>query len=82
MKYSAVCPKCGEQNVVLIPGKVGAQSSQNTVGVGFLALNSIPVSRYVCLNCGYTEEWIDSDEHLRKIGSKYSRSTGKNDEFV
>ena len=39
---------------------------------GFSVLKSIGVTRYICRDCGFTEEWIDSKDDIEKINRLYS----------
>lgn len=65
MKKTGVCPKCGGTDVIRIPGGTASfgDSSQNFVTVG---LSSVPVDRYVCCACGFSEEWLRGDD-LKKV---------------
>ncbi|MGI5240315.1 hypothetical protein [Dactylosporangium sp. CA-139066] len=76
MKYTHVCPKCHASSVARVPGAVGAYGAGNNILVGITTFGAVPVSRYVCLNCGFVEEWIDTPEHLARLRQKYGQSTG------
>ena len=62
MKNTKRCPKCEGANIVRIDGNVGAYGTGNNVMVGASIFSAVKVNRYVCCNCGFTEEWIDTDE--------------------
>jgi hypothetical protein len=34
------------------------------------------VARYVCLNCGFVEEWIDNPHDLVRLYNKYGNPAG------
>ncbi|GAA3234270.1 hypothetical protein ACFO1B_23815 [Dactylosporangium siamense] len=70
MKYSGVCTKCRASDIVRIPGQTGAYGSGNNIQIGVWS-TPIPVSRYVCLNCGFAEEWVDAPQHLAKLREKF-----------
>lgn len=72
MKNTKICPKCNSDKIIRIPGETGAYGVGNNIRVGFLK-GTVNVSRYMCCNCGYTEEWIDSKEDIRKLEEKYNR---------
>ena len=60
MKRTGRCPKCGGRDLLAVePGLY------NSFPTGFFS--NAKIQRYVCRNCGYTEEWIaeDSMEKLR-----------------
>ena len=41
----------------------------------------IQLTRYICLDCGYTEEWVKDSEDLAKI-EKELRKNDNYDDFV
>ena len=73
MKTTSKCPKCASSEIVRIPGRTGAFGSGNNIPLGTTVFSSIPVSRYLCSRCGYSEEWVDSDSDLQKLRDKYRR---------
>ncbi|MCD1147481.1 hypothetical protein LQU94_05075 [Peptoniphilus sp. KCTC 25270] len=70
MKESGICPKCKGQDIVKIPGKVKDYGSGNNIQVGMTVLSAVPVHRYVCCSCGFTEEWVDLKD-VPKIKKHY-----------
>jgi Zn ribbon nucleic-acid-binding protein len=71
MKNSKKCPKCQSRDIVRIPGETRPIGIGNNVKVGFWDFNGIPVTRYLCGSCGYTEQWIDAAEDIDKIKDHY-----------
>lgn len=71
MKNSEICPKCQANDIVRIPGKVGAHGVGNNIIMGVTTLNAIKVTRYLCGTCGFSEEWIDDRRDLEKLKNKY-----------
>lgn len=65
MKKTGVCPKCGGADIVRVPGGVRStmDNTQNFVIRGF---QSAPVDRYICCDCGFSEEWL-REEDLEKV---------------
>lgn len=61
MKKNKICPKCGGNEIYLVYGDSGAYGSGNNIPLSYVgrAWNNIPVDRYVCGNCGFSEEWIE-----------------------
>ena len=55
MKRTKTCPKCGGTKIYEI---AGGRLMENVIPVG---LGFIPIDRYVCAFCGYSEEWIRED---------------------
>lgn len=79
MKDSNCCPKCKGTNVVRFDGYTGAHGAGNTVMVGMTIMSAVNVNRYICCDCGYTEEWIDkSDLENVKKNIQYSNRKTKN----
>jgi ribosomal protein S27AE len=68
MKNSNLCPKCKSGNIVRIDGYSGPYGTGNNVMTGSTIFSAVNVNRYICLECGYTEEWIDSGD-LEKIAN-------------
>ena len=68
MKNSKTCPKCKSADVVRIDGYAGPYGTGNNVMVGKSIFSAVNVNRYVCCDCGYTEEWIDTED-LEKISA-------------
>lgn len=72
MKNCRVCPKCNDKNIIRIPGLTGIYGVGNNIQVGFWK-GTVNVTRYLCCNCGYSEEWIDSEEDINKLKEKYNQ---------
>ena len=41
--------------------------------VGEPALHMVPISRMICGNCGYIEQWVDDPKDLEKLRQEYGR---------
>ncbi|MBQ8647365.1 MAG: hypothetical protein IJ484_04415 [Oscillospiraceae bacterium] len=68
MKNTHICPKCGGSDLVRIEGKVNQYG--NVVLTGVTVFSAVPVQRYVCCSCGFSEEWFD-EEHLDQLRSAF-----------
>lgn len=68
MKYKKICPKCNSKDVIRIHGTEGGYRVGNQIRLGLTNFSSVLVQRYVCMECGYTEEWIEKGdlEYLRE----------------
>ena len=62
MKHSNRCPKCGSADILRIEGKAGAYGSGNNIMTGATIFSAVLVHRYLCCDCGYSEEWIDKED--------------------
>jgi predicted RNA-binding Zn-ribbon protein involved in translation (DUF1610 family) len=60
MKNTNTCPKCGKHDIVRFDDFAGAYGSGNHVMTGSTVFSAVNVNRYICLDCGFTEEWIDT----------------------
>ncbi len=67
MKKTQNCPKCQSTDILRVPGE--GHDHIATGPLGFLT--SIPVTRYVCGDCGYAEQWVDSPDDLLRVREKY-----------
>ncbi|MGL5351905.1 MAG: hypothetical protein ACRDA5_01120 [Clostridium sp.] len=72
MKNRSDCPKCNSNDIIRIPGKNGAYGVGNNIPAGFLSV--ILVTRYLCGNCGYSEEWIDNKHDIEKLRNKFGNN--------
>ena len=73
MKHTNLCPKCRSTDIVRIDGSVGAYGTGNNVILGNTVFSAVKVHRYICCSCGYTEEWIDTDDLDRIKFSKKAK---------
>ena len=70
MKNKLTCPKCGCSNIIFIPGYIGTHGAGNNILTGSTIFNAVKVNRYVYGKCGYSEEWINTED-LPKLKKKY-----------
>lgn len=70
MKNTKSCPKCQSNDIVRINGYAGAYGSGNNIMIGMSILSAVGVNRYICCNCGFTEEWVDQEDIERIKNSK------------
>ena len=80
MKNTGVCPKCQSYHIVE-ESKKTSMSYNNYVTVKQNWAKFIFLVRYICLDCGYTEEWVKDLKDLKKIEKKLLKSDDY-DEFV
>lgn len=71
MKNTKVCPKCESTDILRIPGKHTGYGSGNIIMLGLTALGAVKVTRFVCEQCGYSEEWIENKEDIQRLIRKY-----------
>lgn len=68
MKNTKLCPKCQSADIVRIDGYTGGYGIGNNVLTGNTVFSAVNVNRYICCACGFTEEWIDTED-LKKVSS-------------
>lgn len=68
MKQSKTCPKCGCTEILRVEDLVGDRSINLVLGW----FSPVPVTRYVCCDCGYVESWVDS-RYLFDIRQRYEK---------
>lgn len=74
MRRGNGCPKCGGRAVVRVPDLPGRYSSGNNIYTTTLTLaGKIPVIRYVCLSCGYVENWVESPAQREKLAQRFGQ---------
>ena len=72
MRKTRTCVKCASKRVVRIPGNVGTYGVGNNIHLGgFSVYSAARVTRYLCVECGFSEEWIDDFVARKKIEAKY-----------
>ncbi len=70
MMYRRICPKCGSNDIVIVDGTAGAYGSGNNIMTGGTIFSAVKVDRYICVTCGFTEEWIRREELEKLARSK------------
>ena len=56
--------------IIRIPGRHHGYGAGNIINMGF-ARPTVKVTRYLCSNCGYVEEWIDDPSDIQRLKNKY-----------
>lgn len=71
-KKDKTCPKCNGKDIVRIPGYISTHGAGNNILTGRMVFNAVVVTRYLCMRCGFSEEWVEAKEDREKIRKKYS----------
>lgn len=71
MKIQKKCPKCGSQSITRIPAKDLGIGGGNIIKIKRSYVNAVKVTRYMCNDCGFLEEWVDNKEDIKKVVNKY-----------
>lgn len=71
MKNTQLCPKCDSYEVVRIKGGSAWTGYQNFIRAS--AIKMIFVTRYLCTNCGFSEEWVEASKDLDLLKKKFGK---------
>lgn len=72
MRQDHNCPKCQFSPMIRIPDHPSRYASGNNIYLSrFTLIEKIPVIRYVCPECGYVENWIDTKKDLYRIKENF-----------
>ena len=72
MKNSKTCPKCGSTKLLRVEDFSGDRGINLILGW----FSVVPVTRYACTTCGYTESWVD-DRYLDELKERYEKENRK-----
>ena len=81
MRYTFQCPKCHSNNVVEV---IGSKMNQyQKIPLKKWNTKSAVLDRYICADCGYTEEYVQLDEKFKVWAQKtLQQQDRKYDDFV
>lgn len=68
MRNTGRCPKCGGTEIIRVEGLSEGYGVGNNILISTFSIVRVP--RYVCLSCGYLEDWVDVWD-LEKLRKKY-----------
>ena len=81
MKNTSTCPKCESVDIIRVPGTLAKKSwlglciYHNCIPLKSWSLkpknNMVLVTRMVCTECGFSEEWIEDAEDITKLKKSY-----------
>lgn len=60
MKNTNHCPKCNGSDIIRVEGSNRGYGAGNNIVAGMFSV--VKVHRYLCCNCGFSEEWIDTED--------------------
>lgn len=69
MKHSQMCPKCDSYDILKIKGGSTWTGYQNYI-IGTMT-KMVLVTRYLCANCGFSEEWVEDPKGLEILKKKH-----------
>ena len=73
MKNTGICPKCQSDDIVRVNGASDASAYGNFMYTGYTLFSAVSMNRYICCDCGFTEEWIDQKMLAKVAGSRVAK---------
>lgn len=80
MKNTSTCPKCGSTEVIMTKGN--KMNPTQKIDLDKWGLKSVGLDRYLCVRCGYTEEWVQIDDKFDRWVTKNWQKLQSDDGFV
>lgn len=71
MKFAKRCPKCHLNDILRIPGTPQTHGFGNNIKAGATIFSAVLVTKYLCCNCGYIEDWLDYPQDIEKVKKYY-----------
>lgn len=68
MKQNNKCTKCGSVDLLRIPIIPGEEPH---IVVGERPMHMVAVTKFICGQCGFIEEWVESTDDLAKLRTEY-----------
>ncbi|MCR4645048.1 MAG: hypothetical protein K5695_06535 [Oscillospiraceae bacterium] len=59
MKNTKQCPKCGSTDIIVFMNDGYPEGAHHGIMTGITIMSTVPLHRYICCNCGYTEQWVN-----------------------
>ena len=80
MKYNLKCPKCESTEIIRPRGSKYNQSFR--ISLDKWGTKYANIDRYICVSCGFTEEWVIMDAKFNKWVDSNWRNLSSEDGFV
>ena len=66
MKHTKKCPKCSRGDIYIISGTTNYKENGRNIAIAkIMGFEAIKLDRYICGDCGYTEEYISIPDLVR-----------------
>ncbi len=66
MKNRGVCRKCKSHDIIRIDAKL---EGGTVIYLGLV--ETVALTRYICGNCGFTEEWVEEQEEIDRLKRRF-----------
>ena len=67
MKNTNLCPKCSSDDILRLPDHCDA----NLIPTNFTVIGAVYLTRFVCADCGYSEQWVESPKDRERLRKKH-----------
>ncbi len=69
MKNTNTCPKCHSQEIMRIPdlNYFSDNHYSNIIPTGLFSVARAKITRYICISCGFSEEWVESKKEIQNL---------------
>lgn len=67
MKNTKCCPKYSSQNIARVPDDAQRYLANSICVTTVAWVKRIPVARYVCCDCGYVENWVETQKERDEV---------------
>ena len=71
MRYSLKCPKCDSTRVIEVIGS--DMNQRQRIPLHKWSFRNVTLDRYICANCGYTEEFVQLTDSFKQWADKQFR---------
>lgn len=81
MRFSFQCPKCESHEVLEVKGT--SMNTMTKIPLTKWGMKHAIIDRYLCANCGYTEEYVQMTDTFKKWAAKELQKPGNRyDDYV
>lgn len=67
MKNTNTCPKCNSKEIV----RLADQTDSTLVPTNFTIFGAVYMTRYLCADCGFTEEWVEKPSDRETLRGRH-----------
>lgn len=67
VKHTRCCPKCHSENIVRVPDDAHRYLANSIAITKVVTVERVAVARYVCCDCGYVEDWVETCRELQRL---------------
>ena len=69
MKNTKTCPKCQSKDIL----RLTDHGYGNMLATNITILGAVYMTRFICADCGFTEQWVESAADRSRLKKKYEQ---------